>query len=395
VLFSFKDFALDAERRELRARGTIVPIEPQVFDLLIYLIQNRDRVVSKDDLIASVWGGRIVSDSTLDSRINAVRKAIGDSGNQQELVRTIPRKGVRFVGDVQQGQAQPKSNIRLPAFAHKQEISFCRSSDNINIAYAAVGNGPVLIKAANWLTHLEYDWESPVWAPLLQRLAERYRLIRYDTRGTGLSDSDVAEFSFDDFARDFESVVEAVKADRFAILGISQGAAVAVHYAAAHPERVTKLILYGGYAQGRHKRGSADEIEKANLFLSLMQYGWGDEHSAFMRAFSALFIPNGTPEQNKWFADLQRITTTAEKAIRMRMAWNDIDVAHVLPKIRVPTLVLHARHDNVVPLEQGRSLAASIPNARLVTLESDNHVLLEGEPAWTKFLQEVEDFLGA
>ena len=226
MLFSFKDFALDAERRE-RARGTIVAIEPQVFDLLVYLIQNRDRVVSKNDLIATVWGGRIVSDSTLDSRINAVRKAIGASGNLQELVRTIPRKGVRFVCDVQQGQAQPKSNNRLPAFAHKQEISFCRSSDNINIAYAAVGNGPVLIKAANWLTHLEYDWESPVWAPLLQRLAERYRLIRYDTHGTGLSDSDVAEFSFDDFARDFESVVEAVKADRFAILGISQGAAVA------------------------------------------------------------------------------------------------------------------------------------------------------------------------
>gem|GEM_PF-6827088 len=214
MLFSFKDFALDAERRELRARGTIVPIEPQVLDLLVYLIQNRDRVVSKNDLIATVWGGRIVSDSTLDSRINAVRRAIGDSGNQQELVRTIPRKGVRFVGDVQQDRTQPEANNRLPGFAHKQEISFCRSADNINIAYAAVGNGPALIKAANWLTHLEYDWESPVWAPLLQRLAERNRLIRYHTRGTGLSDREVAEFSFDGFARDFESVVEAVKADR-------------------------------------------------------------------------------------------------------------------------------------------------------------------------------------
>ena len=176
-----------AERRELRARGTIVPIEPQVFDLLVYLIENRDRVVSKDDLIASVWGGRIVSDSTLDSRINAVRKAIGDSGEQQELVRTIPRKGVRFVGDVQQGRHNPRhAASRLPGFAHKQEISFCRSADNINIAYAEVGNGPALIKAANWLTHLEYDWESPVWSPLLHRLAEKNRLIRYDTRGTGL-----------------------------------------------------------------------------------------------------------------------------------------------------------------------------------------------------------------
>jgi len=393
VLFSFKDFALDGERRELRARGTIVSIEPQVFDLLVYLIENRDRVVSKNDLIASVWGGRIVADSTLDSRINAVRKAIGDSGEQQELVRTIPRKGVRFVGDVQQSQAQSESARRLPGFARKQEISFCRSTDNINIAYADVGDGPALIKAANWLTHLEYDWESPVWSPLLQRLAAKNRLIRYDTRGTGLSDREVTEFSFEGFVRDFESVVEEVDVDRFAILGISQGAAVAVQYAATHPEKVTKLVIYGGYSQGRNKRGSPEEIEKANLFLSLMQYGWGDEHSAFMRAFSSLFIPNGTPEQNKWFADLQRMTTTAEKAIRIRMAWHDIDVAHVLPRIQVPTLVLHARHDNVVPLEQGRLLAATIPNARFVTLESDNHVLLAGEPAWEKFLEEVEAFL--
>jgi len=393
VLFSFKDFALDRERRELRSAGAIVPIEPQVFDLLVYLIQNRDRVVSKGDLIASVWGGRVVSDSTLDSRINAVRKAIGDSGGQQELVRTIPRKGVRFVGSVQQHRAQPEPAGGLPGFGYKQKISFCRATDNINIAYAEVGSGPALIKAANWLTHLEYDWESPVWAPLLQRLAASNHLIRYDTRGTGLSDREVTKFSFEGFTRDFESVVEAVNADRFAILGISQGAAVSIHYAAAHPERVTKLVLYGGYAQGRNKRGSPDEIEKGNLFLSLMQHGWGDEHSAFMRAFSSLFIPNGTPEQNKWFADLQKMTTTAEKAQRIRMAWHDIDVAHLLPEIKVPTLVLHARHDNVVPLEQGRLLAASIPNARLVTLESDNHVLLAGEPAWENFHEEVEGFL--
>ena len=377
----------------MRARGTIVPIEPQVFDVLVYLIQNRDRVVSKDDLIASVWGGRIVSDSTLDSRINAVRKAIGDSGEQQELVRTIPRKGIRFVGEVLQGGKPADAAGRLSGFAHKQEIAFCRSADNINIAYAEVGNGPPLIKAANWLTHLEYDWESPVWSPLLHRLAEKNRLIRYDTRGTGLSDREVAEFSFDGFMRDFESVVDAVKTDRFAILGISQGAAVAAAYAAAHPERVTKLILYGGYAQGRNKRGSPDEVAKANLFLSLMQHGWGDEHSAFMRAFCSLFIPNGTPEQNKWFADLQRMTTTAENGALIRVACHEIDVATLLPKVQVPTLVLHARHDNVVPLEQGRLLAASIPNARLVTLESDNHVLLAGEPAWEKFLEEVEDFL--
>ena len=395
LLFSFKDFALDGERRELRARGTIVPIEPQVFDLLVYLVENRDRVVSKDDLIASVWGGRIVSDSTLDSRINAVRRAIGDSGDKQELVRTIARKGIRFVGDVHQRLEQHEAPTTSPGFAHKQEISFCHSPDKVNIAYAAVGSGPPLIKAANWLTHLEYDWESPVWSPLLQRLAERNRLIRYDSRGNGLSDRAVPEISFDGFVRDLGAVVDAVKVERFAILGISQGAAIALAYAVANPEKVSKLILYGGYAKGRNRRGSIEEADKARVFMSLLRHGWGDENSAFMRAFSSVYLPNGSPEQIKWFADLQRTTTTPENAALIRSTWDDIDVADLLPQIRVPTLVLHARHDNVVPLEQGRSMAAAIPNARFVTLESDNHVLLAGEPAWDKFFIEVEEFLAA
>jgi pimeloyl-ACP methyl ester carboxylesterase/DNA-binding winged helix-turn-helix (wHTH) protein len=390
VLFSFENFALDCERRELRAHGAIVPVEPQVFDLLVYLIENRDRVVSKDDLIASVWSGRIVSDSTLDSRINAVRKALGDSAGQQEFVRTIPRKGVRFIANVRAPEQAPD---RRTAFAHKQEISFCRTADNINIAYAAVGSGPVLVKAANWLTHLEYDWESPVWSPLLQRLAEKNRLVRYDGRGNGLSDRDVKEISLNGFVRDLEAVTEAAKVPPFAILGISQGAAIAIAYAVAHPEMVTKLVLYGGYAVGRNKRGSADEADKARVFLSLLRHGWGDPHSVFMRAFSSVFIPNGSPEQIKWLAELQRKTTTPENAARIRNACDDIEVAELLPRVQVPTLVLHSRHDNVVPLEQGRSLAASIQNARFVTLESDNHILLAGEPAWERFLDEVENFL--
>jgi pimeloyl-ACP methyl ester carboxylesterase len=352
-------------------------------------------VVSKDDLIASVWQGRVVSDSTLDSRINAVRKAIGDSGGQQELVRTIARKGVRFVGTVRQAEEQPEAAAILPAVARKQEISFCRSTDGTNIAFAAVGSGPTLVKAANWLTHLEYDWESPVWSPLLQRLVEKNRLIRYDSRGNGLSDRNAGNISLDGFVQDLEAVIDAVKPERFAILGISQGAAIAIAYAVRHPKKVTKLILHGGYAQGRNMRGSAEEAEKARTFLSMMQHGWGDEHSAFMRAFTSVFIPNGTSEQIKWLADLQRNTTTAENATRIRNACDEIEVTKLLPKIQVPTLVLHCRYDNVVPQEQGRLLAASIPNARFVTLESDNHILLAGEPAWVKFIDEVEAFLAS
>ncbi len=392
-MFLFENYCLDPGRRELRSADGMIALEPQVFDLLVYLIRHRNRVVSKDDLIAGVWNGRIVSDSTLDSRIYAARKAIGDSGQRQLLIRTVIRRGFRFVAPVQEIVERPTDAEIRPAVESKQEVSFCRSSDGVSIACASVGAGAPLVKAANWLTHVEYDWDSPAWSPLLHWLAERRRLIRYDGRGTGLSDRTVADISFAGFVRDFGAVVDAINVDRFAVLGISQGASVAIDYAARHPKRVAKLILLGAYVQGRNRRGSPTEKEKAATFLSMLRQGWGDENSAFMRAFTSVFIPSGSREQIKWFADLQRITASAENAERIRRACDDIDLLSVLPRVRVPTLVLHCRQDGVVPLEQGRMVAAAIPDARFVTLESDNHVLLAGESAWPRFLQEVESFL--
>lgn len=391
--YLFENHRLDPDRRELFARGEPVSLEPQVFDLLVYLIRNRSRVVSKDDLIAAVWDGRIVSDSTLDSRINAARKALGDNGQRQQFIRTVIRKGFRFVMPVEETAVPPDFVSERAAPSPKQEISFCRSSDGVSIACATVGAGPPLLKAANWLTHVEHDWDSPAWKPFLHWLAERHRLIRYDGRGTGLSDRDVSDISFEAFRQDFDAVVNAANIERFAVLGISQAAAVAIDYAARHPERVSKLVLLGAYAQGRKRRGSESEAEKAETFLSMLRQGWGDENSAFMRAFASMFIPSGSPEQIKWVADLQRVTTSAENALRIRNACDDIDVVALLPKVRVPTLVLHCRHDGVVPLEQGRLIASTIPDARFVTLESDNHVLLAGEPAWPRFLAELESFL--
>ncbi len=392
LLFLFNNYALDTDRRELRSRGALINIEPQVFDLLTYLIEQRDHVVSKDDLIASVWKGRIVSDSTLDSRVNAARKAVGDSGEKQDTIRTIARKGLRFVASVRRADEQPEVGSTRPVIAEKQQISFCRSKDNVSLALASVGTGVPLIKTANWLTHLEYDWESPVWSPLLHWLASKARLVRYDGRGNGLSDRNVEEISFSSFLSDFDAVAEATGFDKFNILGISQGAAIAIDYVVRHPERVSKLIINGGYAQGRNIRG---EREKGDIFLSMLRHGWGDEHSPFMRAFASVFIPNGSSEQIRWFADLQRMTTSAENAAHIRRACDDIDVTHLLPKVKVPTLIMHSRHDAVVPHEQGRLMATSIPDARFVTLESENHVLLAGEPAWAKFLEEVEAFLEA
>jgi len=390
VLFLFEDFALDCERRELRAGDAVIPVEPQVFDILVHLVENRDRVVSKDDLIASVWNGRIVSDSTLDSRINAVRKAVGDSGGQQRLVRTMSRKGFRFVGAVtskgKTGKHEDSSAAPL-----QPEVHFCTASDGVRIAYAVAGRGPPLVKAANWLNHLEYDWQSPIWSELLHELAASHWLVRYDERGNGLSDWDVDDISFEAFVRDLESVVDAAGLDRFALLGISQGCAVSIVYAIRHPERISHLVLHGGFARGRARR----DLEHARMLLSLVKQGWGQENPAFRQFFTSLFLPEGTPEQMQWFNDLQRITTSPENAVRIMEATGELDISDLLPQVRVPTLVLHCRNDAAVVLDEGRRLAAGIPGAKFVALESRNHLVLESEPAWEKFIGEIQTFLAS
>jgi DNA-binding winged helix-turn-helix (wHTH) protein/alpha-beta hydrolase superfamily lysophospholipase len=397
MLVLFNNLTLDTQRRELRAGDAAIAIEPQVFDLVVYLIENRDRVVSKDDLIASVWAGRIVSDSTLDSRINAARKAIGDSGKEQRLIRTVARKGVRFVGEVHEADKPQDTHVRrasapLPSSRPSQTISFCRASDGVNIAMASAGAGPILLKTANWLNHLEYDWLSPIWFPMYSRLAARFQLVRYDGRGNGLSDWNVPDISFAGFERDLDAVAATLAAQRFILLGFSQGAANAISYAVRQPHRVAGLILYGGYAQGRNRRNSLDDLETAQAFLSIMRQGWGEEDSAFLRAFSSLYLPNGSREQIKWYADLQRLSTSGEVAARLRAACDDIDVVELLPRVNVPTLVIHARKDCVVRIDQGRFLAANIPGARFVGVDSENHVPIAGEPAWDHLLNEIETF---
>lgn len=394
MLYLFEHFTLDEERRELRSDGsTIVPVGPQVFDLLTYLIKNRDRVVSKDDLIASVWGGRIVSDSTLDSHINAARKVVADNGKEQRLIRTATRKGIRFVGEVIEKAGNGLSTPAESLSSMQQKVQFCTASDGVRIAYALAGQGLPLVKAANWLNHLEYDWQSPIWRHLLHALAAEYQLIRYDERGNGLSDWDVEDISFEAFVRDLESVVDATGLKRFALLGISQGCAVSIAYAVRHPERVSHLVLYGGYSRGRRMRGSSAEVETADATLTLMRLGWGQENPAFRHIFTSLFIPGGTVEQMKWFDDLQRVTTSAENAVRIRSAMNNIDISELLKQVTVPTLVMHCHDDAVVPFEEGRMMAAHISGARFVALEGFNHLILPGEPALGRFLDAIRAFL--
>jgi class 3 adenylate cyclase/pimeloyl-ACP methyl ester carboxylesterase len=276
----------------------------------------------------------------------------------------------------------------------QQDIRFCTAPDGVQLAYSKIGQGPPLMKTGNWMTHLEFDLESPIWRHLYRELAKDYALVRYDARGNGLSDRVVDEISFDAFVSDLETVVDAAGLTRFALLGISQGCAVSVAYAARHPERVSHLILYGGYALGSSKRArTAAEKEVDAAYLTLMRVGWGQENPAFRQIFTSQFMPGATKEQADWFNELQRITVSPDVAARMREVNGASDVTALLPQLSVPTLVLHARDDARVPFESGRRLAAGIPGARFVTLPGRNHLFLESEPAFGQFLEHTRAFL--
>jgi pimeloyl-ACP methyl ester carboxylesterase/DNA-binding winged helix-turn-helix (wHTH) protein len=395
LIYSFGGYELDTRLHELRCAGERRHVEPQVFDVLAYLFARRDRVVTKEELLDGVWGHRYVAPTTLNSRIKHARQAVGDDGVAQRVIRTVHGLGFRVVAEVEERAPEERaSGAGAPAPALGQEIRFCAAADGVRIAYATSGAGPPLVRPANWLTHLEFDWESPVWRHWLRELSRDHTLVRYDERGCGLSDRDVADLSFEAWVRDLETVVDAMGLERFPLVALSQGCAVAVTYAARHPERVTRLVLYGGYVQGAIARArTPEELEEARVVMQRMPLGWGQDNPAFRLFFAARFIPEGTPEQTRWFADLQRITTTPEIAVRLRSTASMIDVTELAPHVRAPTLVLHATGDAVVPFDQGRLLAALVPGARFVPLESRNHILLEREPAWPRFTDEIRRFL--
>lgn len=397
MLYSFGDFLLDSNRRELTRDGRSILVEPLVFDLLHFLIQRRDYVVSKDELIAGVWNGRIVSESTLTSRINLARQAVGDDGEQQRIIKTLPRRGFRFVCEARElnpaGGGSSKINSQFRGRAVSQAVTFCKTKEGFNLAVSNVGSGPVIVRASHWATSTEHDWESPLTGPLLQQLAGRFRVIRYDGRGVGLSDRDVSGITFATMLDDLEAVIDATRPEKFVLLGISGGAATSIAYAVKHPERVSKLVLFGGYARGRNKRGSPQDAEEAKAFLTMLRSGWGNEHSVFMRAFCSFFIPGAPPELVKSFIDFQRVSTTGENAIKLRMAVDDIDVSDLLADVSTPTIVFHCTRDNLVPFSQGQQLAAGIRNSKFVRLASANHALLSDEPAWATFVEGLDDFL--
>jgi pimeloyl-ACP methyl ester carboxylesterase/DNA-binding winged helix-turn-helix (wHTH) protein len=392
LIFVFGDCELDLDRFELRRAGRLRPVEPQVFDLLAVLIRERRRVVPKEELLDTVWGDRFVSESALTSRVKAARQAIGDDGRSQRLIRTAHGHGYQFVAPVDEAQADPAAGVSTAP--PMQEIRLCAAGDGTRLAYATSGAGPPLVKAANWLSHLDYDWESPVWRHWLAELSRRFRLIRYDERGCGLSDWDIGRFSFDDWVDDLEAVVDAAGLDRFPLLGISQGGPVAIAYAVRHPQRVTHLVLLGSYAQGRRKRAStSDELELAEARVEIVRLGWGRPDPMYRQIFVSRFLPDATQEQWRSFDELQRRSTSPGNAWRFVDEFANIDVTDLAPKLTVPTLIMCSRREPDNRFEQSRVLAALIPNSRLVPLDSSNHLLPERDPAWKHFLAEIDRFL--
>lgn len=279
--------------------------------------------------------------------------------------------------------------------SHHQRIRYLQTSDRVKLAWTETGTGPVLVKASNWLTHLEYDWESPIWSHWLRFFGERFRFVRYDERGCGMSDWNVDDLSSDRRVADLEAVIEAAEIrEPFALLGMSQGASICIAYAVRHPERVSRMVLYGGYARGSLRRGDPDQDRMYRAVMDVIRVGWAQDNPAFRQVFTSRFIPGASDEQVKWFNELCRKTSSPVAAGALLESRGLIDVVELLPQVRTPTLILHGRNDEVVPIAEGRLLAASIRGAQFVELDSRNHVLLEGEPAWPRFRDEVAEFLG-
>jgi pimeloyl-ACP methyl ester carboxylesterase len=326
---------------------------------------------------------------------------LGDDGVRQAMIRTVRGVGVRFLPEIsidpEPNEEEPRA-LQLDASARPalppQQVRFCQTRDGTGLAYSVVGSGPPLVKTANWLNHLEYEWESPIWRHWLHELTERHTLLRYDERGNGLSDWKVKDLSLEAFVEDLETVVDAAEFDSFDLFGISQGCAVSIAYAVRHPDRVRRMVLYGGYSMGWALREDPQELAFREVMLAAIETGWGRNNPAFRQLFTSLYFPDASQEEAQWFNEMQRVSASPEGAKALSLAVGRLDVRHLLEKVTVPTMVVHCRDDGVIPVKASRYIAAKIPDARYVELDSSNHLILESEAAWPRLVQHLRAFLG-
>jgi pimeloyl-ACP methyl ester carboxylesterase len=356
------------------------------------LVENAGRLVTKQELLDTLWPETTVEENNLNHNVSVLRKALGEKATGQQYIETVPRVGYRFAAAVETTEPRAEAAVASVVKA-RQDIRYCMTADGVRLAYASIGSGPPLVKASNWLTHLDFEWGSPIWRHWWSALSIHHRVIRYDERGNGMSQRDVDDVSFETWVRDLETVVDAAGLDRFPLLGISRGGPIAIAYAVKHPERVTHLVLYGTFAAGLNHVGTPHQREARRALENLIRLGWGLNNPAFSRLFTCRFIPEARSEHEQWFDELQRVSTSPENAARLMERDDDIDVRQLLSQVTTPTLVIHCDRDHVVAAEKGRYIAAAIPNARYVSLPGANHLMLEEEPAWPMFLEELGLFL--
>lgn len=388
--YRFSDCVLDTVSHSFTRDGETIPLEPQVFDLLHLLAERAGELVTKDALIEAVWNGRIVSEATISSRINAARSAVGDTGKDQRIIRTIPRRGFELMVDASQEPVSADAANGLVT----QTVRYTSSVDDTQIAYAISGTGPPLMRAGHFLTHLEKDARNSVFRSSIEMFSAHHKLIRYDQRGTGLSQTDVEELSIEAYANDLLAVADAVGLDRFPIFATSQGVPIAIHFAATHPSRVSRLVLCGGFAQGRMVRDDNYSREEAEVLMTLVRMGWGKPDSAFMSAFISMFCPDASRAERASLVESQLASATAEMAARVRMTIDKFNVVDLLGQVQAPTLVIHASGDALHPVSQGRLLASKIPAAEFRLVESNNHIFLKSTPAWDEIMSAALEFLG-
>jgi len=397
LAYEFGHFRLEPRERRLLLDGRSLPLTGKAFDTLCVLVRHHGTLVSKQELLDAVWPGTSVEENNLDRSISTLRKTLGDKTAEPLFIQTVPRVGYRFVARVTQSASTAVTSTAAATSSetsYRQEIRFCVSDDKTRIAYSTIGSGYPLVKVANCFNHLNFEWESPIWSHWVRDIASCCSIVRYDGRGNGLSAWDVEDISLNAWVRDLETVVGAAGLDKFALLGASQGGAVAIEYTVRHPDRVSHLILCGGYSRGANYRGRPDAVEVRRALETLVQVNWGKSNPTFFNLVTNLYIPeNASPEDQNWFKELQMTSVSPAVLVKTMRACDEINVRASLPSISVPTLVFHSDRDRIAPPEEGRILAAEIPNARFVPLPSGNHLLLADEPAWITFREELATFL--
>jgi len=370
--------------------GSVVPLAGKAFDTLLLLVEGAGALQSQQEMMTRLWPDAFVEPNNLQVNVSLIRRALEGAAGVE--LQTVRGQGYRLVAEVARSDTGGLP-VPAPAPGAAQQTFFCKARDGARLAYARLGAGPPIVKAANWLSHLELDWKGELNRRWLELLGRGRCLVRYDARGNGLSDWNPPGLSFEAFVSDLEAVFDAAGVERAPVVGLSQGAAVAAAYAARHPERVSGLILIGGCARGWRVKQHPRLTEQVEAMMVVMRIGWGGRNAAFRQMFTSRFFPEASPELAEWWNELQRQTTTPENAANLLSALGDVDVRADLPRVKAPTLVLHAREDAVIPMKDGVELASGIAGARFVTLESGNHVMVPGEPAWHRLVAEVERFL--